>query len=140
MKIVIPGGSGYVGTVLARALHRQGDEVVVLSRGTASKPWRVVAWDGETLGEWVAEFESADAIINRAGQSVNCRYTSENRRLITDSRLKSTRVVGEAIAQAWTPPGGGLQASTPTVSAHRYDPPNDEPTGIIAVARPTSPA
>src|SRR2546429_1577833 len=90
MKIVIPGGSGYVGTVLARAFHQQGEEVVVLSRTPASRPWRTVAWDGEILGDWVAEFESADAIINLAGQSVNCRYTNENRRIITESRLKST--------------------------------------------------
>jgi len=134
MKIVIPGGSGYVGTVLARAFHQQGNEVVVLSRTQASKPWRTVAWDGETLGEWVAEFEAADAIINLAGQSVNCRYMAENRRIITESRLKSTKVVGEAIAQAWTPPRVWLQASTATIYAHRYDAPNDEATGIIGGA------
>lgn len=139
MKIVIPGGSGYVGTVLARAFHKQGDEVVVLSRTPASKPWRTVAWDGETLGEWISEFEAANAIINLAGQSVNCRYTAENRRIITESRLKSTKVVGEAIAQAWTPPRVWLQASTATIYAHRYDAPNDEATGIIGGAEPNAP-
>jgi uncharacterized protein len=131
MKIVIPGGSGYVGTVLARALHELRHEVVVLSRRERQAPWRTVSWDGETLGEWTQEFETADAVINLAGQSVNCRYTAENRRIITESRLKSTRVVGDAIAQAWNPPRVWLQASTATIYAHRYDAPNDETTGII---------
>ncbi len=139
MKIVIPGGSGYVGTVLARALHASGNEVVVLSRRPKQSPWRTVQWDGEKLGKWTEEFEAADAIINLAGQSVNCRYTAENRRIITESRLKSTKVVGEAITQAWTPPRVWLQASTATIYAHRYDAPNDELTGIIGGSEPNAP-
>jgi uncharacterized protein (TIGR01777 family) len=139
MKIVIPGGSGQVGTVLARAFHRRGHEVVVLSRKPANAAWRMVEWDGETLGDWVSEFEGTDAVINLAGQSVNCRYHDHNRQVIKDSRLKSTKVVGDAIAQAWKPPGVWLQASTATIYAHRYDAPNDEATGIIGGSEPNSP-
>jgi uncharacterized protein (TIGR01777 family) len=139
MKIVIPGGSGQVGTVLARAFHKGGHDVVVLSRRPVSEYWRTVAWDGETLGDWVAEIEGADAIINLAGQSVNCRYTDQNRRSIKDSRINSTRVVGDAIAQAWKPPRVWLQASTATIYAHRFDAPNDEATGIIDGAEPNAP-
>ncbi|HCX30926.1 MAG TPA: TIGR01777 family protein [Blastocatellia bacterium] len=139
MKIVIPGGSGQVGTVLARAFHQRGDEVVVLSRRPTVAPWRVVKWDGETTGAWTLEFEGADTIINLAGQSVNCRYTEANRRIITESRVKSTRIVGEAIAQARRPPRVWLQASTATIYAHRYDAANDEETGIIGGTEPNAP-
>ena len=101
MKIVIPGGSGQIGTMLAHAFARDGGEVVVLSRKpTAQSSWRVREWDACSLGEWAEEFEGADAVINLAGRSVNCRYTSANRRAITDSRVNSTRIVGQAIARA----------------------------------------
>jgi uncharacterized protein len=140
MKIVIPGGSGQVGTILARAFQQRGDEVVVLSRSARTdQPWRVVSWDGETIGNWSDEFEAADAIINLAGQSVNCRYTKENRKVITDSRVNSTRVVGEAVACAKRPPRVWLQASTATIYAHRFDAANDEFTGIIGGAEPDAP-
>lgn len=132
MKIVIPGGTGQVGTILSRAFHEAGDEVVVLSRGPANAAWRVVRWDGETLGKWTAELEGADAVINLAGRSVNCRYGAENRRIIKESRLKSTRIVGEAVARASPPPRVWLQASTATIYAHRYDAANDEASGILA--------
>ena len=128
-----------MGTVLARAFHQDGHDVVVLSRRPGGEPWRTVAWDGETLGDWVAEFEGADAIINLAGQSVNCRYNFRNRRIIKDSRVKSTRVVGDAIAQAWKPPRVWLQASTATIYAHRFDAANDEANGIIDGSEPNAP-
>jgi uncharacterized protein (TIGR01777 family) len=140
LKIIIPGGSGQVGTVLARAFHERGDDVVVLSRAeTNAQPWRVVKWDGESLGDWAAEFEGADAIINLAGQSVNCRYTPKNRKIITESRVKSTRIVGQAIAETNKAPRVWLQASTATLYAHRYDAPNNEETGIIGGSETNAP-
>lgn len=131
MKVVIPGGSGQVGTVLARALHGDGHDVVVLARHPRTRPWRVVAWDGATLGSWSRELNGSDVVINLAGRNVNCRYTSANRREILDSRVNSTRVVGAAIAGARRPPRTWLQASTATIYAHRYDAPNDEASGLI---------
>jgi uncharacterized protein (TIGR01777 family) len=132
MKIVIPGGSGQVGTILARAFHARGHEVVVLSRTASDKfDWRVVEWDAKNSGEWAEEFEGADVVINLAGRIVNCRYNAENRREIMDSRVDSTKAVGEAILKAKRAPRVWLQASTATVYAHRFDAPNDELTGII---------
>ena len=63
MKIVIPGGSGQVGTILARAFHGEGHEVVVLSRRPVQAPWRCLPWDGERLAAWVAELDQADVVI-----------------------------------------------------------------------------
>lgn len=131
MKIVIPGGSGQVGTVLARAFVADGHDVAVLSRRPTDAPWRVVAWNGETLGDWSEELDGADVVINLAGKNVNCRYHSENRRLIKESRIKSTQAIGEAIRDCAHPPRVWLQASTATIYAHRFDAPNDEATGII---------
>jgi uncharacterized protein (TIGR01777 family) len=139
MKIVIPGGSGQVGTLLARAFIADGHQVVVLSRRPDSCSGRAVVWDGETAGDWAAEIESADAVINLAGRSVNCRYGARNRRQIMDSRVKSTLAVGHAIARAARPPAVWLQASTATIYAHRYDAPNDEWTGILGGSEAGSP-
>ncbi len=139
MKLVIPGGSGQVGTALARAFHRDKHEVVVLSRTQKSAPWRSVRWDAETLGGWASEIEGADAVINLAGRSVNCRYGAENRRAIKDSRVQSTQVLGKAIAGAKSPPRAWLQASTATIYAHRYDAPNDEATGVLGGLEPDAP-
>lgn len=139
MKIIIPGGTGQVGTLLARALHAASHEVVILSRSPAPAPWRTLAWDAAGLGPWAAEVDGADVVINLAGRSVNCRYNAANRRAIMDSRVLSTRAVGQAIAGAARPPALWLQASTATIYAHRFDAPNDEASGIIDPADPKSP-
>ncbi len=140
MKIVIPGGSGQVGTMLARAMHADGHEVVLLSRRPAATPWRAVEWDGRTGGAWIRELDGADALINLAGQSVNCRYHQRNRRAIMSSRIESTRAVGKALQQVARPPHVWLQASTATIYAHRYDAPNDERTGILGGQEPDAPS
>ncbi|MFE0455861.1 DUF1731 domain-containing protein [Streptomyces sp. NPDC058914] len=137
MKIVLPGGTGQVGTVLRRALGAAGHEVVVLSRRPAGPG--EVAWDGRTAGPWTEEVDGSDVVINLAGRSVDCRYTPANLRAMMDSRVHSARVVGEAIARAARPPRLWLQMSTATIYAHRFDAPNDETTGVIGGAEPGVP-
>ncbi len=139
MKIVIPGGTGQLGALLTRALLGRGDDVVVLSRGGLSAA-RVVTWDGRTLGAWADEIDGADAVINLAGRTVNCRYNKTNLTEMLVSRIDSTRVVGQAIAAATHPPRVWLQASTATIYAHRLDAPNDEASGVIGGYEPDVPA
>jgi uncharacterized protein (TIGR01777 family) len=138
MKVVIPGGTGQVGGVLARMLLARGDDVVVLSRGGTSSA-RVVVWDGATLGAWTSEIDGADVLINLAGRNVNCRYTEANLREMMSSRIDSTRVVGLAVEKAARPPAVWLQMSTATIYAHRFDAPNDEITGLIGGDEPDVP-
>ncbi|QYX82534.1 TIGR01777 family oxidoreductase [Streptomyces akebiae] len=129
MKVVLPGGTGQVGAILDRALTAAGHEVTVVTR----RPTRAhdIGWDGTTLGRWATAIDGCDVVINLAGRSVSCRYTAENLRAMMDSRVDSTRVVGEAIAAAARPPRVWLQMSTATVYAHRFDAPHDETTGVI---------
>jgi uncharacterized protein (TIGR01777 family) len=139
MNILIAGGSGQLGTILARAFQADGHQVTILSRKAAEKPWRVVSWDAHTLGDWTNEIDSADVVINLAGRSVNCRYNEQNRKEIIESRVDSTRVIGEGIARASSPPRLWLQMSTATIYAHRFDGPNDEYTGILGGNEPNVP-
>lgn len=139
MKVVIAGGSGQVGTVLARALLARGDEVVVLTRGSGNVVGRAVSWDGASVGEWATELDGSDVAVNLAGRSVDCRYDAANRREIMDSRLHSTRAIGTAIARAARPPAVWLQAGTATIYAHSYDRPNDEQSGVLGGAEPDVP-
>ena len=134
MKIVIPGGSGHLGRLLVRDLAGRGHELVVLSRGGArAQPSaaRSVHWDGRTSGPWAQELDGADALVNLAGRSVDCRYTKENLRAMLDSRVESTRALGAACAAAARPPRVWLQAGTATLYAHRFDAANDEASGQI---------
>lgn len=133
---MIPGGSGQIGSVLARHFRALGHTVVILGRGGTG----VVPWDGQTLGPWAAELDGADLVINLAGRTVNCRYTEANLAQMMSSRVDSTRVVGQAIAAAARPPRLWMQMSTATIYAHRLDAANDEATGRIGGDEPGVPA
>jgi len=140
LNIVIAGGSGQIGTILARALFARGHAVTVLSRRPSNpRPWRVVAWDGRTVDTWAGELEGADAVINLCGRSVDCRYNEANRRAILESRTFSTQALGAAVGNARRPPGVWLQASTATIYAHSFDQPNDELTGQLGGNEPNAP-
>jgi hypothetical protein len=139
MKIVIPGGTGQVGHILARHFHQKGHAVTVLSRSPHAAPWRVIPWDGVTLGPWIGELERSDACINLAGSSVNYRYTPANRRSIFESRVRSTQILNQAIATVQHPPSVWLNASTATIYRHALDRPMDEATGEFGGDEPGLP-
>jgi hypothetical protein len=139
VKIILAGGAGQVGTILARHFHQEGHSVVVLSRTPQNKTWRVVPWDGATLGPWRDELNGRDVLINLAGRSVNCRYTPKNRRAILDSRVLSTQILHRAIATTEHPPAVWLNASTATIYRHALDRPMDEATGELGGNEPGVP-
>jgi len=74
-RIVIPGGTGQIGQLLARHFHAAGDHVTVLSRTPHAAPWRTELWDAQTLGPWTETLEASELCINLTGRSVDCRYT-----------------------------------------------------------------
>jgi uncharacterized protein (TIGR01777 family) len=131
LRVVLTGGNGQIGSLLARHFHGRGEDVVVIARSVQPAPWRVIKWDGSTLGDWAGELEGADVLINLAGRSVNCRYTSANRREIKESRVQSTLVLGQAIASLAHPPRLWMNASTATIYRHALDRGMDEDTGEI---------
>jgi uncharacterized protein len=140
MKIAIPGGTGQVGTLLARAFHKDGHEVIVLGRQPPKPvPWRTEKWNPANVAAWSDELDNVDVVINLAGRSVNCRYTAKHRQEILQSRVESVRAVGQAIASARRAPRVWLQASTATIYAHTYAAPNDESSGVIGGAEPDAP-
>jgi uncharacterized protein (TIGR01777 family) len=112
-RIILAGGSGFVGQALAPVLVAKGHHVVVLGRGAAHRKDGVdyLEWDGKTVGDWSSAIEGAEAIINLTGKNINCRHTSENRSEIIRSRVDSVRALGEAIANCTMPPKVFAQAS-----------------------------
>lgn len=118
MKIVIAGGSGALGRRLTADLAARGHDVVVLTRSapTSDPPARHVQWDGRTMGAWAAELDGPDtAVINLAGQLVDCRPTASNIAELRRSRVEPTRALVEASRELTTPLRHWVQASTTAI-------------------------
>lgn len=109
MKVVVAGGTGFIGDPLVRALEARGDQVVVLTRTVRTANHR--AWDGKTRGEWASELDGADAVLNLTGSSINQRWDEAGKRNILESRVNSCRVLGEAVRTAKDPPKVWVQGS-----------------------------
>jgi len=138
MRIVIPGGSGQVGRMLAQFFQEHGHHVTVLTRGPYTAPWPTVHWDGEHLGPWVETLDGADVIIHLSGKSVNCRATAKNRKALYDSRIGPTKLLHRALAELAEPPRLWMNASTATIYRHSLDRDMDEAGGEIGGNEPIS--
>jgi uncharacterized protein (TIGR01777 family) len=131
LRIVLPGGSGQVGQMLARYFQERGHHVTVLTRGPYTAPWQTVHWDAVNPGLWTETLDGADVCINLTGRSVNCRLNAANRRAMYDSRIGSTRLLNRVIAGLANPLRVWLNASTATIYRHALDRPMDEATGEL---------
>lgn len=132
-KIVIAAGTGFLGNALINHFKDTAAEIVVLTRGKASikNSVRYITWDAKTMTGWERELDGADALINLAGKSVDCRYTEANKNEIMASRVNSTVVLGKAINACANPPKHWLNSSTATIYRHSTDKQMDEATGEI---------
>jgi len=106
-----------LGQIIASHFHSSEYEIVILSRKAKSQHGHVrsVSWDGKTLESWAKELEDSLAVINLTGRTVNCRHTDENKRQILNSRVDSTKIIGQAIAQCTNPPKVWLNASSAAI-------------------------
>ncbi len=129
MKILIAGGSGFLGKSLESYFSNNHHEVSILTRHPNAK--NHILWDGHSIGNWLSALENADVLINLSGKSVDCRYTESNKRKILESRVDSTKVLHEALAKAKNPPGIWLNASSATIYVHAELKDNTETDGLI---------
>jgi uncharacterized protein (TIGR01777 family) len=136
MRIILPGGSGQIGQILARHLHSCGHQVTVLSRTPDhSTPWQTLDWT-----DLPHILNGSDAVIHLSGRSVNCRYTPANRKDILDSRIEPTLRIGHAIQHCDRPPAVWMNASTSTFYAHTLEEPQDEFSKELGGAQPELPS
>ncbi|MGB7157131.1 MAG: TIGR01777 family oxidoreductase [Tepidisphaeraceae bacterium] len=129
-RIIIAGGTGFIGRAIARELAGRGADVVVLTRNPQTSPQvgRHVRWDGKTISDWVREVDGADAVINLAGRNVNCRYTPAALAEVDESRVNAVVAMNTAIAQSKAPPRVLIQAATTAIYGDTGDRWLDEST------------
>jgi uncharacterized protein (TIGR01777 family) len=130
-KIVLAGGNGYLGGVLARYYSTRAEKVILLCRSARSQEGNIhtVVWDGVNSGEWQQELEQADLLVNLCGKSVNCRYTKRNREQILQSRIIPTHLLNRAVLACSRPPRLWINITSATIYRHAEDRPQDEYTG-----------
>lgn len=128
MKIVIAGGTGFLGKALEQYFSERGEDVIILTRNPVAG--NHIQWDGFTLGDWKNSLENADVLINLTGKSVDCRYNSKNKNEILHSRVDSTAVLQKAISQAKHPPRLWLNSSSATIYVSAFRIPMTEDGGI----------
>jgi len=132
-KIILAGGNGYVGTVLANYYRDLATQVIILARTPKEQDGNIktVVWDGKTQSDWVKEIPSANMLINLCGKNVNCRYTEKNKAAIIASRVLPTTILGEVIAGLTDPPKLWINVTSAAIYRHAEDRPQDEATGEI---------
>ncbi|QDH79988.1 TIGR01777 family protein [Echinicola soli] len=131
-KIVIAGGTGFLGKALIGYFLKEGAEITVLTRqhNQDGKRIRYVNWDGCTQWEWAQALNGADVLINLCGKSVDCRYTDKNKKEILRSRIDSTRTLGQAVERLENPPSIWINASSATIYPHTEGTANTEESQV----------
>jgi uncharacterized protein (TIGR01777 family) len=132
-KIILAGGNGYLGTVMANYYKGLTKEVIILSRKAAEAEENITThvWDGINEGDWIEELEGADLLINLCGKNVNCRYTKKNQEEIISSRINPVKLIGRVIGKLKHPPLLWITITSATIYRHAEDHPQDELTGDL---------
>lgn len=132
-KIVLAGGTGYLGQVLCDYYKDKAHEIIVLSRGKHSVQNNIhfEIWDGKSKGSWTRHLKDCDLLINLSGKNVNCRYTKKNREEILSSRVEPTALLGTVIADFKNPPKVWINLASATIYRHAEDRCQDEESGDI---------
>jgi len=128
-KIIIAGGTGFLGKALEKYFTAKGNEVFILTRNP--KTDNHLKWNAKSKGTWANHLNKADVLINLTGKSVDCRYTEANKKAILNSRISSTQVLNDVVSTLEHPPKIWINAGSATIYNHSYTHLNKESNGIF---------